>query len=148
MRKFMDGFTLIELMIVIVILSVVIGIGVPGYRQYIQRANRADGTTALLRIAAAQERFFITNGTYATTAQLAPAPPAGLGLGGTERGYYALSIAAGAGGIGTGYTASATAVAGENQADDDDCNSFTINERGQRAAFTDGGATNTDDCWR
>jgi type IV pilus assembly protein PilE len=148
MRKFMDGFTLIELMMVIVILSVLLGIGVPSYRQYIQRANRADGTTALLRLSAAQERIFIANGTYATTAQLAAAPPAGLGLDGTERGYYELAIVAGAGGITAGYTASATAIAGENQADDDDCNSFTINERGQRAAFTDGGANSTDDCWR
>jgi len=148
MRKFMDGFTLIELMIVVLILSVVLGIGVPGYRQYVQRANRADGTTALLRLAAAQERFFIANGTYATTAQLPGAPPAGLGLDGTERGYYALAVVAGAGGITRGFTASATVVAGENQADDDDCNVFTINERGQRAAFTDGGANSTDDCWR
>ncbi|MGI9329976.1 MAG: type IV pilin protein [Gammaproteobacteria bacterium] len=148
MQKFMNGFTLIELMITVVILSVVLGIGIPSYRQFVERGNRADGTTALLRLATAQERFFITNGTYATAAQMPVAPPAGLGMDGTERGFYALNIAPGAGGIATGYTASATVVGGESQEGDDNCDIFTVNERGQRAAFTDGGADSTDDCWR
>ncbi len=142
------GFTLIELMIVVVVLSIVLGLGVPGYRQYLQRANRADASTSLLRIAAAQERFFIANGTYASNAQLALDPPAGLGIASTERGFYDLAVAPAAGGLAVGYTASATVNAAEDQKDDADCNVFTINERGQRSAQTDGAADNTDQCWR
>lgn len=149
MRKMMYGVTLIELMIVVVILAIIVGFGVPGYRQYVMRANRADATTTLLRIAAAQERWFIANGAYATTAgELTNAPPAGLGFASTERGYYNLGVAAGAGGPAVGYTVTATADAGERQADDADCQSFTINERGQRTAANGGGADTTDDCWR
>ena len=50
-RRAWAGFSLIELLIVVVIAAVLIGIGVPGYRQYVQRANRSDATAALLRIA-------------------------------------------------------------------------------------------------
>lgn len=147
MRKMMYGVTLIELMVVMVVLAIVMGFGVPGYQQYVMRANRADATTALLRMATAQERFFITNGAYATEAQRVAAPPAGLGFPGTERGFYALAIA-NPGGPAVGYTVTATAVAGERQADDVDCQSFTTNERGQRTAADGGGGDTTDTCWR
>jgi type IV pilus assembly protein PilE len=142
------GFTLVEVMIVMVILAIIMSIGIPGYRQYLQRANRADATTALLRIAAAQERFFIANGTYASNAQLAPAPPAGLGIAGTERGFYDLNVQPGPGGLATGYILVAQVAPGDDQADDADCWSFTTTERGQRSAFNNAGAENTDECWR
>jgi type IV pilus assembly protein PilE len=142
------GFTLVEILVVMVIVAIIMSVGIPGYRQYLQRANRADATTALLRIAAAQERFFIANGTYASNAQLAPAPPAGLGIPGTERGFYDLNIVPGAGGLGTGYTLVAQVAPGGDQADDTDCWFFTTTERGQRSAFNSGGVDNTDDCWR
>jgi type IV pilus assembly protein PilE len=148
MRNRMHGVTLIELLVVVVVLSIVLGIGVPGYRQYIMRANRADATTSLLRLAAAQERFFITNGTYASEAQRAILPPAGLGMGASERGYYNLAIAPAAGGLAVGYTASATVNGAERQADDTECATFTLNERGQRAAQDNGGGDSTENCWR
>jgi len=79
MRKMMEGVTLIELMVVVVIIAIIMGFGVPSYRQYTMRANRVDATSMLLRVAAAQERWFITNGRYATTqGELSNAPPAGL----------------------------------------------------------------------
>jgi len=142
------GFSLVEVMVVMVIIAIIMSVGIPGYRQYLQRANRADATTALLRIAAAQERFFIANGTYASNAQMAADPPAGLGIPGTERGFYNLNILPGAGGLATGYTLIAQVAPGGDQADDADCWWFSTTERGQRAAFDSGGAENTDDCWR
>lgn len=151
MRKSTPGITLIELLIVVVVLSIVVGIGVPSYQQYILRANRADAMTALLRIAAAQERWFINNGQYATTAaELTSAPPAGLGFTAatTERGFYNLSLAPGTAGAAVGYVAFAVADPGERQRDDARCQNFSINERGQRMATDSQGAESTDDCWR
>ena len=142
------GFSLVEVMIVMVIVAIIMSVGIPGYRQYMQRANRADATTALLRMAAAQERFFIANGTYAGNAQLAQNPPAGLGIAGTERGYYNLNVFPSPGGLGTGYILIAQVAPGSDQADDTDCWTFTTTERGQRSAFNNGGAENTDECWR
>ncbi len=137
------GFTLIELMVSMVIIAIIMTVAIPSYRGYIQRANRADATTALLRITAGQERFFIQNGTYSN--DLANPPPVGLGVGQTERGFYNLAVARPNAGQ---YQAVATIAAGGAQADDQDCAVFIVNERGQRTAFTNGGAENTDDCWR
>lgn len=125
---------------------------VTGYRQYIQRANRVDATGALLRVSGAQERFYLQNGRYATTAEeLADPPPAGLGITGTERGYYTLAVEAAPDGAVAGYTATATAAGDGPQRDDEDCETFTIDQSGLRGASdADGndGAAVTDRCWR
>ena len=148
MKPRSNGFTLIELMITVAIVAVIAAVAVPSYRQYVMRASRADATTALLRLAGAQERFYLQNNTYATDAQLATAPPNGLGFGGTERELYVITLAANNGGWQNGYALTATADGAGPQADDDDCQVFTVNEQGQRTA-TDGGTTdNTDICWR
>ena len=147
MRPTRAGFSLIELLIVVVIVSVLIGIAVPGYRQYVQRANRSDATAALLRIAAAQERFYLQNNRYATTnAEMNGAPPGGLGIDATERGFYDLNLASDAPAL--RFTASATPAAGNSQADDTECWTFQIDERGLRQAFDQGGAPNDEFCWR
>ena len=99
-----------------------------------------------LRVAANQERFYLQQGRYATDAQRAAAPPAGLGIGATERGYYALAIAAPD--PVRGFTATATPIAGEGQDQDEDCQQFSVNEVGQRAAEDRGGTDSTDRCWR
>lgn len=141
-----EGFTLIELMIVVVLISIILGVSIPGYRQYVQRASRGDATTALLRLAAAQERFYLQNGQYAGPGQLALAPPAGLGFPGalSERGYYDLVVAPNVGGLAVGYVAIATPVPGSNQSDDSDCALFSINQSGTRTSLPG----NIETCWR
>ena len=148
MSKRQTGMTLIELMIVVIVLGIIIAIGVPSYRGYIIRANRVDGTSALLRLAANRERFYMQNNTYASNAQLAAALPAGLGIAATDHGYYNLTIAAAGAGLAVGYTATATAVAGESQGSDADCWTYTINEMGLRTAATQGAVDNTAVCWQ
>jgi type IV pilus assembly protein PilE len=146
------GFTLIELMIVVVIMAILASASVAGYRQYIRRANRADATAALLRLSAAEERFYLQSNRYATTAdELADPPPAGLGINGTERGLYELSVAAAADGAVTGYIATATARSDQSQRDDADCVSFSIDQSGQRTATNadnESGAEVSSTCWR
>ena len=146
-RRNSEGFTLVELLIVVMLISIILGVSIPGYRQYVQRAQRADATTALLRLAAAQERFYMQAGQYASgAAQVEAAPPAGLGFTSSmsERGYYSLAVAPDAGGAAVGYDATATPVAGGNQATDSDCTSFGIDESGTRTSLPG----NIDKCWR
>jgi type IV pilus assembly protein PilE len=149
MSRRQTGMTLIELMIVIMILGIIITVGIPSYRGYIIRANRVDATAALLRLAANQERFYMQNNTYASGAQLAAALPAGLGIPGTDHGYYDLAIAAAGGGLIVGYTASATVVVGESQGPDTDCWVFTVTETGLRTATMKAPPVdNTTVCWK
>lgn len=151
-QRLARGFTLVELLTVMVIVGILAAVATAGYRQYLRRAQRVDATTALLHVSSAQERFYLQNDRYATTAEeLADAPPAGLGISGTERGYYDLGVAAGPGGAGTSYQATATARSDSNQRDDTDCWTFAIDQSNRRTATTADGSTGdqvTDRCWR
>jgi type IV pilus assembly protein PilE len=147
MKRRTSGFTLTELLITVAIVAIIAAVAIPSYREYVRRANRTEATTALLRIAGNQERFYLQNNVYASNDQLDDAPPAGLGIEATtERGLYALEIDSDD--LTLGYTATATPVAGEPQDDDDDCASFTIDAQGLRTATDADGADNTETCWR
>jgi type IV pilus assembly protein PilE len=139
----MEGVTLIELMIVIVIVAILASIAVPSYRNYVLRSHRVEAKAALLNLAAAQEKFYVQNNTYATNTQLTTAPPNGLGLASTtENGWYTVAIANGANAAGFSATATATGT----QTEDGDCATFTINQLGVKSATKSGGGASTA-CW-
>lgn len=139
------GFTLVELMIAIVIVAILSAIAIPGYRSYVQRAQRAEAKTALLRIQGAQEKFFVQYNRYA--AALAPAVPAGLGTPATtETGLYTLALALTDGG--TGFRVTATARAGSSQAEDARCATLSIDNNGLKGARNSAGADTAQYCWR
>ncbi|WP_131781409.1 type IV pilin protein [Legionella gresilensis] len=60
------GFTLIELMIVVVIAAILAAIAYPSYRDYVTRSRRADGQAALLDLASRMERYYTQQNTYQT----------------------------------------------------------------------------------
>ena len=137
------GMTLIELMIVVVIVAVLASIALPSYRSYVLRTHRVEAKTALLNLAAAQEKFYLENNTYAANSVLATAPPAGLGLQATtENGWYTVVIANGA----NAANFSATATAAGAQVNDTDCATFSITALGVKTATKQGGAASTA-CW-
>ena len=74
MRSKSRGFTLVELMVTVVIIAILSAIAVPAYRSYVQRSKRSGATSALLRIQASQEKFFLQNNAY--SANLVGVPPA------------------------------------------------------------------------
>ena len=96
-RRFAKGFTLLELMIVVVIIAILASLAYYNYSRFAFRTRRADGREMVMRIAAAQERFFTNTNTYVTsTAGITNAPPAGLGLSTTSTGgHYTISAATG-----------------------------------------------------
>jgi type IV pilus assembly protein PilE len=134
MRNKMRGMTLMELVAVVAIVALLSSIAIPTYRELLLRSHRAEAKSALLNLAAAQEKFYLQNNTY--TDELATAPPAGLGLAATtERGYFTVAIGAA---DADGFTATATAAGG--QAKDTSCATFTINQAGARTATS-------SNCW-
>ena len=62
-----SGFTLVELMVVVVIVAVLGSIAIPGYTDYVARARRETAQQQLLEIASRQEQFFMDNKTYASS---------------------------------------------------------------------------------
>lgn len=147
MRKKNRGVTLIELMTVVAVVAILASIAYSSYRNSVIRSNRTEATTALLQAAAAQEKFYLQNNTYADDDQLVLAPAdGGLGLPRTTTsGYYTIEVTD-EDDLAAGFQITATPVAGGGQSDDDDCTSFTIDQTGRK------GATGTDDaavrCWR
>ena len=66
-RKTTAGFTLVELMIVIVVVAIVVGIALPGYQKHVIKTKRSIAKGELMEVLARQEQFFVNNRQYATT---------------------------------------------------------------------------------
>ena len=58
------GFTLMELMIVIAIISVLAAVAIPSYRQYNMRANRSAAAQIMLSVANRQEQYVLDARAY------------------------------------------------------------------------------------
>ena len=129
------GVTLIELMLVVGLIAVLGAIAIPSYRNYAQRAQRAEATSALLRLAANQERFYLTANTYTANVALL-----GFATGVTETGLYAINVNPATAAT---FTATATPVMGAGQAADARCQVFGINSAGVRTSAPGP----VDECW-
>jgi type IV pilus assembly protein PilE len=59
------GFTLTELLITVAVLSILIGIAVPSYRQYVVRGKRSAAQSVMMDIANREQQFLLANRRYA-----------------------------------------------------------------------------------
>lgn len=144
-RRQNAGFTLIELMIVVVIVAILAGIAYPSYTRYVIEARRADGQAALLQVAAQLEKFYSQCGRY-TTAITGGRISDCDGLGATTAlstdQHYLLSVAAGpSGDIATSHAITATRQG--PQTNDTECGNLTYNSRGEKGQT--GASTR---CWK
>ena len=141
-----SGFTLIELMVVIIIIGILVKIAVPAYTASVQRSYRTDAKTALLDLATREEKYYSVNNQYtATLSNLYPGTTATqLNVQSSGASYYTISaptVTAATTTSVAAFTASAVPVAGTSQANDP-CGTFTISSTG--ATSVSGSATN---CW-
>jgi len=148
-RRREAGFTLVEMMITVLIVGILASIALPAYNGQIRKSRRTEARTALLDLAAREERFMAANNTYT-------ASPAALGYTAFDvpvsNGYYKLDTPTNVtGGTATApptFTLTATPVTGKGQDKDKDCAKFTVDQTGKRSSKNSSNADSTDTCWK
>ena len=135
------GFSLIELMVVVVIIAILAAIALPSYGRYVYRVRRADGQELLLRIANAQERFYAGNNHYGSLSDIGYADPVN-----SEKGYYLASsnVADGS----TSAQAYTAEVNPQNAQAPDVCGALTINDAGVKTPLASSASSAINGkCW-
>jgi len=122
------GFSLIEIMVVLVVVALLASLALPGYRQFVNRSYRTDAIAQLMRVASCQERVRATHGAYDTGRCLPTAPV-----------RYQMAYRQDAG---TGFTVLARPVGIQSE---DPCGTLILEHTGGRGVSAQG--ADVDRCW-
>jgi type IV pilus assembly protein PilE len=127
------GFTLIEVMIVVAIITILASVAYPAYTSHVDRSRRAEAMSALVEMSGILERYFTANAVYTNEIQL-DANQNGLGLSDnlSETSQYTLAITSN-GPVFSVYTITAT----PNNWVDNLCGSFILSNTGVREVSGD-----------
>jgi len=131
-----SGFTLIELMIAVAVLGLLTALALPAYQKQILKSHRTDAKTALLDLAAREERYRSTNQIYTNVGTaLGYSSNFPISVPSSGNPTYTLSVNMVAG----GGSFSATATPSGAQAGDG-CGSYSITDTGVQSA-------SQSNCW-
>jgi len=147
LKHYKNGFTLIELMIVVAIIGILAGIAYPAYQDYVTRARRTDGKNILLATQLAQEKWRASNPSYTSDLTDLGFTADGGGNFWSSDNHYNITVS---GTSGTAYTLTATAPSSSLQFNDLDCRSLVIDENSNKTSTNSGGTaatTTTTTCW-
>lgn len=130
------GFSLIELMIALIVISVLLAIALPSYKNYVIRAAREQAQTMLLQLAGLEEKIFLNSSAYAVHSSAVTTAYDGTSAGGlgfasgkTPDGRYTITIAPASVGSTTTFVLTATPVAGLSNEKD---GTISLDDTGQR----------------
>lgn len=132
-----NGFTLIELMITVAIVSILAAIALPSYNNYLARGKITDAVSALANYRVRMEQYFQDNRNYGVANSACPvAVPT------SKYVTYTCTV----GNPNTTYIATATSIAGSLGATTGDY-TFAINEANTKSTSKFKGASVSKSCW-
>ena len=147
-----QGFTLIELMITVAIISIIAAIAVPSYQASIRKSKRSEAMAALTDIASLQEQHYVQYNSYA---QYLTKKNGGLNYVNhqnenkvfTDNGNYKLVLSWPFNNcsVKNRVCFQVTAIAQGSQAKDEQCNKFILRSDGLKIARDISNAKS--DCW-
>ncbi|WNO09865.1 type IV pilin protein [Teredinibacter sp. KSP-S5-2] len=144
----MKGFTLIEVLLVVAIISILGSIAFSSYQSSIQKSNRADGKELLLRCASMQERNFLRFNVYSDDEGVVCGAGANTVVTSID-GHYVLNVentncptAAD-----NGQCFEMTATAQGSQRNDTTCLVLSLNQAGVKKSYSAYPGTETTGCW-
>lgn len=139
------GFSLLEMLVVVMIIGILAAVAYPSYQNYIIRSARTEGFALLNDAAARQERFFAQNNSYVTDqdeiGDLGMPNTSGTTVMSTT-GLYSLGVSEVEDDGGFTLTATRSGV----QVRDTECGNLTLDATGQRGVSVAG--ADVDECWR
>lgn len=133
------GFTLLELMIVVVVIAILAAIAIPMFTSQLRKSRRADAARALSELQLRQERWRASHATYVGTDSSAADKTAFGNLPTSEWYDFAFDSTA----SGTTFTVKATPRAGTAQASDSACSPMRLQVTGNNVSKTPTG----NRCW-
>ena len=125
------GFSLLELVIVLAVISVLLTLAIPSYQRYTQRVHRAEAIRMILAVADCQERVRASSGFYDTSS-------CGEGF---DSDSHQLRIEP----LDNMASLEYTIVAQLRQGRDDDCGNLSLDQAGTRGISGDQATVNK--CW-
>jgi len=141
------GFTLIELMVTVAIVAIIAAIALPSYTNQVRKSRRVEARSALLDMAAREERYNTVNFVYSDVAdQLGYATALPLLVPSAVTQYYSVRPVLTT--SPAGYLLTATPVGDQVN---DACGAFTLSDLGVQALVVNGAAgsvAQVADCWK
>lgn len=135
-QKKIQGFTLVEVMIVVAIIGILAAIAYPTYVSFILKSHRTDALATLAQDQITLERCYAQNFSYNQVCGSLPTFPQT-----SPQGYYQITLTnLGA----TAYTLTATALG--SQVEDTTCIRFTVDQANVKTAV-DSSGTAQSICW-
>lgn len=128
------GFSLIELVIVMVVMAVLFAIAVPAYDTFVMKSRRAEARELLSSIAQAEGRYYANHAKYATSLE-----DLGITDDASVNAYYTVTVAEN----GRGYRLSA---APQGAQETDVCGTLVLDDAGTRKV--EGASVDAAECWR
>jgi len=133
MMKHSNGYTIIELLLVVAIIGILGSIALNFFGDSVVRANRTDARSGLTQVAGSLEKCKSLYGGYNAANCNVVFPVA------TDSNYYSITAVVAV----STFTLTATPVVGGPQANDADCTTLTLANTGVKGAT----GANTGDCW-